>query len=49
MTAAGNNKSEKYQKLKYSLDAPNDERKYRLKHVHQQRNNKLSYTAATFW
>jgi len=29
---------------KYSLDAPDDERKYRSKHVEQPRNNKLSYT-----
>jgi hypothetical protein len=31
---------------KYSLGAPNDERKYRSKHVEQARNNKLSYTVA---
>jgi len=32
-----------------SLDAPDDERKYRLKHVEQPRNNKLSYTVASCW
>ena len=34
---------------KYSLDAPDDERKYRSKHVEQPRNNKLSYTVASCW
>jgi len=34
---------------KYSLDAPDDERKCRSKHVEQPRNNKLSYTVASFW
>jgi hypothetical protein len=34
---------------KYSLDAPDDERKYLSKHVKQLRNNKLSYTFATCW
>jgi hypothetical protein len=33
----------------YSLDAPNDERKYRSKHVEQTKNNKLSYTVASCW
>ena len=33
----------------YSLDAPDDERIYRSKHVEQSRNNKLSYTFASFW
>jgi len=33
----------------YSLDAPDDERKYRLKPVEQSRNNKLSYTVASCW
>jgi len=33
----------------YSLDAPDDERKYRSKHVEQSRTNKLSYTAASCW
>jgi hypothetical protein len=32
----------------YSLDAPDDERKYRSKHVEQPRNNKLSYTVASW-
>jgi hypothetical protein len=31
-----------------SLDAPDDEWKYRSKHVEQSRNNKLSYTVASF-
>jgi hypothetical protein len=31
---------------KYSFDAPDDEGKYRPKHVEQRRNNKLSYTAS---
>jgi hypothetical protein len=31
------------------LDASDDERKYRSKHVEQPRNNKLSYTVASFW
>jgi len=35
--------------LKKSLDAPDDERKYRSKHVEQPRNNKLSHTVATCW
>jgi len=30
----------------YILDAPDDEQKYRWKHVEQSRNNKLSYTVA---
>jgi hypothetical protein len=34
---------------KYGLDAPDDERKYGSKHVEQLRNNKLSYTVASFW
>jgi len=34
---------------KYSLDVPDDERKYRSKHVEQPRNNKLSYTVASCW
>jgi len=34
---------------KYSLDAPDDERKFRSKHVEQPRNNKLSYTVASCW
>ena len=34
---------------KYSLDAPDDERKYPLKYVEQPRNNKLSYTVASCW
>ena len=34
---------------KYSLDAPDDERKYRSKHVEQPRNNKLSNTVASYW
>ena len=34
---------------KYRLDALDDERKYRSKHVEQPRNNKLSYTVASFW
>jgi hypothetical protein len=34
---------------KYSLDAPDDERKYRSKHVEQSRNTKLSYTVASCW
>jgi len=34
---------------KYSLDAADDERKYRSKRVEQPRNNKLSYTVATCW
>jgi hypothetical protein len=29
------------------LNAPDDERKYRSKHVEQPRNNKLSYTVAS--
>ena len=33
----------------YSLDAPDDERKYHWKHVEQPRNNKLSYTVAYCW
>jgi hypothetical protein len=33
---------------KYSLDAPDYERKYRSKHVEQPRNSKLSYTVASF-
>ena len=33
----------------YSWDAPDDERKYRSKHVEQSRNNKLSYTVAFYW
>jgi hypothetical protein len=31
---------------KYGLDAPDDERKYRWKHVQQLKNNKLSYIVA---
>jgi hypothetical protein len=34
---------------KHSLDAPDDERKYRSKHVEQPRNNKLSFTVASCW
>jgi hypothetical protein len=34
---------------KYSLDAPDDERKYRSKHVEQPKNNKLSYSVASCW
>jgi hypothetical protein len=34
---------------KYSLDAPDDERKYSSKYVEQPRNNKLSYTVASCW
>jgi len=34
---------------KYSLDAPDGERKYRSKHVEQPRNNKLSYIVASCW
>jgi len=34
---------------KYSLDAPDDEQKYRSKHVEQPRNKKLSYTVASFF
>jgi hypothetical protein len=34
---------------KYSVDAPDDERKHRSKHVEQPRNNKLSYTVASSW
>jgi hypothetical protein len=34
---------------KYSLYAPDDERKYRSKGVEQPRNNKLSYTVAYCW
>ena len=34
---------------KYSLDAPDDERKHRSKHVEQARNNKFSYTVASCW
>ena len=33
----------------YRLDAPDDEQKYRSKHVEQPRNNKLSYTVASCW
>jgi hypothetical protein len=36
-------------RCKYSSDAPDDERKYRSKHVEQSRNNKLSYTVASCW
>jgi len=35
--------------FKYSLDASEDERKYRSKHAEQRRNNKLSYTFASCW
>jgi len=31
------------------LNAPNDEHKHRSKHVEQPRNNKLSYTVASYW
>jgi len=34
---------------KYSLDAPDDERKYRSKQVEQTRNNKLYYPVASCW
>jgi hypothetical protein len=34
---------------KYSLDAPDDERIYRSKHVEQSRNNKLSCIVASCW
>jgi len=34
---------------KYSLDAPDDERKFCSKHVEQPKNNKLSYTVASCW
>ena len=33
----------------YGFDAPDDERKYRSKHVEQPRNNKLSYTVESCW
>jgi len=33
----------------YSLDVPDDERIYCLKHVEQSGNNKLSYTVASCW
>jgi len=29
--------------------SPDDDRKYRPKHVEQPKNNKLSYTVASFW
>jgi len=32
-----------------SLDGPDDERKYRSKHLEKPRNNKLSYTVASRW
>jgi hypothetical protein len=34
---------------KYNLDAPDDERKYRWKHVEQPKNNKLSYRVTSCW
>ena len=34
---------------KYGLDAPDDERKYRSKHVEQPREINLSYTVASCW
>jgi hypothetical protein len=34
---------------KYSLDASDDERKYRSKHIQQPRNNKLSHTVVSCW
>jgi len=34
---------------KYSLDPPDDERKYRSKRVEQSRNNKLTYTVTSCW
>ena len=34
---------------KYSCDAPDDERKYRSKHVELSMNNKLSYAVAPCW
>jgi hypothetical protein len=33
----------------YSLDAPDDERKYCSKHVEQSRNIKLYYTVVSCW
>ena len=33
----------------YSKNAPDDERKYRSKHVEQSRNNKLFYTVVSCW
>jgi hypothetical protein len=45
---AGSDMRVYYHKLKYSLDAPDDERKYRSKNVEQPRNNKLSYTVASY-
>jgi hypothetical protein len=36
-------------RCKYTLDAPDYERKYRLKFGQQPRNNKLSYTVKSFW
>ena len=49
MTPNGNNIVCNTRSCKYSLDTPDDERKYRSKHVEQPRNNKLSYTAASCW
>jgi hypothetical protein len=34
---------------KYSLNIPDDKRKYRSKHVEQPRNNKLFYTVVSCW
>jgi hypothetical protein len=49
MLPAGSDIRVEYQKLQYSLDAADDERKYSSKHVEQPRNNKLSYTVAPSW
>jgi hypothetical protein len=38
-----------FQRSHDTRDAPDDERKYRSKHVEQPRNNKLSYTVASCW
>jgi len=49
-TLAGSNVRMYYQKLKkYSLEAPDDEQKYRSKHVEQSRDNKLYHTDAPCW
>ena len=39
----------KTRSCKYSLEAPDDERKYHSKHVEQSWNSKLSYTVASCW
>jgi len=36
-------------RCKYSLYAPDYERKYRSKHEEQSRNNQLTYTVASCW